>query len=131
MKRIVIAILCAVLCGACSRSTIEPKPLDSAAPLSRQGLINAARTHALQSEQCKAFLDDISSRFSVDTDRPLSQVEVHEPTRTVRFIHNLIPQDGPMFVISVQMKDDGSLLKLDTRTDSPNTIPAVIPANRK
>lgn len=100
-------------------------------PLTREELIAAARQHALQSDTCKAFLKKISAEFRVDTTRPLSEVDVNEKTRTVRFIHNLIPQDGPRFVIQVQMNEDGSLRGLETRTESPNVIPIVDPVKKK
>ena len=120
-------LLLSVVLAGCTlprKSTVESS-------LTEHELINRARAHALQSDDCKAFLKDISSRFTVDTNRPLSQAEVHVPTRTVSFIHNLIPQDGPMFVITVRMKEDGGLLGVDLQTHSPNTIPMSTPVKKE
>jgi hypothetical protein len=82
----------------------------------RSNLAAAARKYALEDQKCRAFLSSISSDPQVNTNRPLETVDVHEATRTVRFIHNRIPCDGPMHTITIILNPDGSLSRAETNT---------------
>ena len=97
------------------RFVSPPQPM----PLSTEELVSLARQYALSSEECRAFLDKAASvTGGIDKARPLRDIEVYEATRTVNFVDNRAPGDGPMYVISVVLNEDGSLKGIDTRTHS-------------
>jgi hypothetical protein len=41
-----------------------------------------------------------------------------------------VPQDGPLIIITVRMKEDGGLLDVNLQTHSPNTIPQSTPVKK-
>ena len=99
--------------------------------LTEEQFISLAREHALRSEKCKDFREEISTYFTRTAKGPTSRVAVDMASRTVTFTRNLIPQDGPQFTVIVSMKSDGSLLDLDTRILLPYSAPACKPVERQ
>lgn len=104
---------------------------DIAAPtlslLTEEQFITLAQGYALRSDKCKKFREEISQHFTSRADGRTSRVVADLTSHTVTFTRNLIPQDGPVFTVTVLMKADGSLLDLDMQVQAPNTVPAWAP----
>lgn len=107
--------ICLFVLSFASVATAEPQ-VAPAETNARSNLLAVARKYALEDPKCRAFLSAISSDPQVNTNRPLETVDVHEATRTVRFIHNRIPCDGPMHTITIILKPDGTLRAAETNT---------------
>ena len=127
MRTRLIISLCVL---GCVSTTIAGPQAAQTDGNTRSNLVVSACKYALETPKCHAFLRAIASDPQVNTNRPLDTIEVHEPTRTVRFIHNRIPSDGPMHVITIILNADGTLKSAETNT----TFGAEInpePVNRK
>lgn len=81
--------------------------------LTRAVLLNLAERYAIADEDCRDAVTNILLYVRADTSQRVRTVDVSVDKRTVRFVENGIPYDGPVTTVTVVMNENGTLASIN------------------
>ena len=93
--------------------------------LTEAQMIAIAERFAAADSNCWQTVSNVLLYVRADTNQQLRTIQVDATHRTVCFRENLIPCDGPVTTVSVTLREDGSLDKIEKKVQSE--WPPVIP----
>lgn len=117
MRRLLTILLATIAFSSCVWAKDTNATTTASKKLSERQLLALAERYARGDSNCWQTVSNVLLYVRADTNQQLRTVQVDTRRRTVYFRENLIPCDGPVTTVSVTLREDGSLDKVEKKVE--------------